>query len=83
MHCAGQERWYPQSMTAHPPTPSEVRSRNRASKRKPRKVPTKCPTCDGTGEIRSAIHHATRCPQCDGSGLAKQAENRQLEAYVN
>ncbi len=27
-------------------------------------------------------HYAVRCPACLGSGLAKQSENRQIDAFV-
>ena len=64
------------------PTPSEIKARIRASKQSPKNVPCKCVACGGTGEVTSPGRHASRCPSCLGSGVARQSEDRQMDAFI-
>ncbi len=64
------------------PTPGEIKSRNRASKQKPRAVALKCKVCDGAGEIRTPGRHSIRCVDCFGAGITQPSNNRQLDTFV-
>jgi DnaJ-class molecular chaperone len=69
-------------MTEAKPTPSEIKSRNRASRQKPRATPLKCKVCGGAGEVATPGKHSVRCVDCHGSGLTQPSENRQLDIFV-